>query len=465
MNEKLNSPGGIDLLCENIVNTKFEDLSEDNIRILKDRLLDMTGCMFGGAIVNENEFLEKRYEEWGGKPEAKVFASEKGSRLPLPNAAMLNAIRARANDYGSMLFKVFGDAMPSHMGETLLPMGLTLADHFGTSGKDFITNDIAGEDFAGRLLYSLPVRFPVDMLLVSSAAAAVAGRYYGLNAERMKAALSFAATNATDPANSYYDYSEEVYIHNGVSAQTGIMCAEYAKGGFRGLEDPYYGNDGLIAKRVADGNYPDLYEKVFEDLGKTYFTEVAFKISPGGIPMTAAAFAGRKINAMLKEAYGSVDPSAIRAVHFYAAKGIYHRYYANPFTLRNHLNALFAYRFAAVCCALKGQVSVADIQTEAIRKDEELVRLAEEATLDVFDQGDQPPTVRVSAEMKDGKTFEAEENFFIMERYPEKEELVAKFMDQFRSYGKLPASHAEKIIELSGRIEELSDMREFTELL
>lgn len=464
MNEKYESPKGIDIFCENIVNTKFEDLSEDNIRIFKDRLLDMAGCIFGGAIVEENTFLEDRYKDWGGKEEARVFASG-GVKLPLPNAAMLNAIKARSNDYGSMLFKVLGDSMPAHMGETVIPMGLTLADHIGVSGKDFIVNDIAGEDFAGRLLYSLPVRWPVDMLLVSSAAAAVAGRYYKLDPAQLKAALSFAATNATDPANAYFDYSQEVYLHNGVSAQTGIMSAEYAKGGWKGFEDPYYGNDGLIAKRVAEGNYPEKYEKIFEELGQTYFTEIAFKISPGGIPMTAAALTGRQIHAQILEKYKEIEPENISAVHFYGSKKIYHGYYANPFTLRNHLNALFAYRFAATCSMIHGKVSVATVQTSAIQEDKELVRLAEEATMDIYDPGEDVPMVKFVVEMKDGTVFEAQQSYLVMEQYPTREVLTEKFMDQFNAYGKLPTSHAEKIIETALRIDEISDMREFTELL
>ena len=43
--------------------------------------------------------------------------------------------------------------------------------------------------------------------------------------------------------------------------------------------------------------------------------------------------------------------------------------------------------------------------------------------------------------------------------------LLKKFWDQFNAFGKLPRANGEKIIELAGRIETLSDMREFTELL
>ena len=59
MDERFISPRGTEALCENVVNSSYEDLSEDNIRIFKDRLLDMVGCIFGGAIVEENGFLPR----------------------------------------------------------------------------------------------------------------------------------------------------------------------------------------------------------------------------------------------------------------------------------------------------------------------------------------------------------------------------------------------------------------------
>lgn len=461
MREDLKSPGGTDLLCKNIVGTTYEDLSEDNIRIFKDRLLDITGCIFGGAIVEEDAFLERRYKEWGGLGEAPLFAAE--GRLPLPAAAMLNCIKARANDFGCMLFKIFGEAIPSHMSETMIPLSLTLGDVFGVSGRQLITNDVAAEDFAARLLYSLPKRWPTDMLLISSAAAALAGRYYGLNAEEMKAALSYAATNATDPANAYFDYSQEFKLHNGVSAQTGILSAEYAKGGWRGLKDPYFGHWGLISNHVQDGELPPLYEKCFEDLGKVYFTEGGFKYGPGGIPTTAAQFCGKRLHQQLREEYGKVDGAAIRRVRVLGAKNIYHSYYSEPFVLRDQINALFCYRFAACCALLNGSVGVDAVQTSALRANPELVRLAEEATMEFYEPD--APRIKVVVEMLDGREFSAEESFFAMERYPSREELESKFWGQFNAFGRLPKRSGEKIIELISKIEELPDVRELTELL
>lgn len=463
MREDLKSPGGTNLLCHNIVTTTYDRLSEENVRVFKDRLLDVIGCMFGGAIVAEDAFLEQRYKEWGGLGEAPLFASR--GRLPLPAAAKLNCIKARANDFGSMLFRIFGEAIPSHMSETMIPLSLTLADTFGASGKELVTNDVAAEDFAARLLYSLPNRWPTDMLLVSSAAAALAGRYYGLDAEQMKSALSYAATNATDPANSYYDYCQEFKLHNGVSAETGILSAEYAKGGWRGLEDPYFGHWGLISSRVEGGGVPALYEKIFEDLGPMYYTEGGFKYGPGGIPTTAAAFCGAKLHSSLKEAYGAVDGSAILQVRVYGAKNIYHGYYSNPFVLRDQINALFCYRFAACCALLNGKFGVGAVQTAAIRSNPELIRLAEEATMDIYEPENGGRMMKVVVEMRDGRVFTSEESFMVMERYPTREELEDKFWGQFNAFGQLPKCNGEKIIELVSKIEDLADVRELTELL
>jgi len=464
MNERYGSPAGTECLCENVVRTRFEDLSEENVRVFKDRLLDMAGCILGGAIVKENAFLQDRMLQWGGLQEAPVFASG-GKRLPLPQAALLNALKARSNDFGNMLFKVHGDAMPSHMGETMIPLSLTLADAIKTDGRAFITHNVASEDMMGRLLYVLPVRFPTDMQLISGAAAAVCSRYYGFDAEQMKAALGYAATNATDPGASYFDYSEEFKYHNGASAQMGVMAAEMVKGGWKGLKDPYFGQMGLISTKVKDGQYPELYEKMFEDLGEVYYTETAFKLSPGGIPMTAIVQAGKRLYEMVLSAYGRVCPEDIRQVRVYGAENVYHGYYSNPFVRRDQINALFAYRFAAVCALIHHGISVRHVQTDYIREHAELVRLSEEATMEIYQPADGRPKMKAEVIMKDGRSFEAEENFFAMDRYPEREELIAKFKDQFDAYGKLPKENADKIIELAASIDKLEDMREFTELL
>ena len=464
IDEKLLPPKGVDMLCNNLVNTKYDDLSEDNIRIYKDRLLDMTGCIFGGAVVPEDRFYYDMLIRQGGIPEAPLFANS--GRLPVISAVMHNCLRARANDFGNMVTSVFGEAIASHYGETVIPMNLTLADMYGISGKEFITNNIAAEDTVARLVYTLPVRWPVDMYLVSSAATALASRYYKLDAEQTKTALSYAAANATDPAAAYYEYCQEFKLHNAESARVGILACELTKGGWTGMADPYFGRWGIISQRAPEGELPDLYVKAFDDLGRIYYTESRFKRGPGGIPTTVAQFVGKALHEKIIEAYGKLEPENIKQVRCYPSTTMRPNYYFQPFTQRNHTNALFCYRFSTVCAMLYGAVRVDLVQTEAILADPILIELAENATLDTFECEPGTQKYKARVEMKDGRVFEETQDYnAIPSTYPEREVIISKFRDQFSLFGKLHESTGDKIIELAAKIETLSDMREYTELL
>jgi 2-methylcitrate dehydratase PrpD len=304
------------------------------------------------------------------------------------------------------------------------------------------------------------------MQLVSSIAAALAARYYKLDAEKTKVALSYAATNATDPGNSYYDYCQEFKLHNGESARMGIIAAEMARGGWNGLEDPYFGHWGLITSKVGDGGLPGLYEKAFDALGELYFTEMRFKKGPGGIPTTATGEGGKLLREQIIAEDGVLDAEKIKQVRIYQSKNMKKNYYFNPFRHRNHVNALFSYTFAACCTLIHGDRRVDHVQTKAILENPSLIELAENAVMDVYDAKSDKMMMKAEAEMRDGRVFTVELDYNAqMGDYPTQEFLIKKFWDQFNAFGKLPKSTGEKIIELAGRVETLSDMREYTELL
>lgn len=298
-------------------------------------------------------------------------------------------------------------------------------------------------------------------------AAALASRYYKLDAAKTKVALTYAATNATDPGNSYYDYCQEFKYHNGASAQMGIMACELARGGWQGFADPYFGHWSLVTMQVKDGKpLPALYEKAFEGLGQVWYTEESFKRGPGGIPTTAAAKCGAGVRQKILDDRGTLNPADIKRVRVFRSSSMRFNYYSNPFTRRNHTNALFSFQFAACCALLHGAVKVELVQTPAIQADTYLVELAEHSTMEVFDCEAGRSMMKVIVEMKDGVVYEDLQDYGgSMHDYPSREFLLQKFWDQFNAYGKLPKSVGEKIVELADRIETLPDMREYTQLL
>ena len=236
----------------------------------------------------------------------------------------------------------------------------------GTDGKSFIVNNIVAEDFVGRLLYTFPVRWPADMELVSSGATALASRYYNLDEAQTETALSYAATNFTDPGNAYFDYSQEFKYHNGESARCAIMSCELAKRGWSGLKDPFFGHLGLVVKRT-NGQLPPLYDHAVKDLGKVYFMEESFKRFPGGIPNTPVVLAAIEVR---KEMGGKIDVGKIKSVEVMRSENTWVNYYSQPFSNATQLNALFCYQFQACCALLHGTVKVELVQTEAIRDDQ-----------------------------------------------------------------------------------------------
>jgi len=343
-------------------------------------------------------------------------------------------------------------------------LGLTLADKHGTSGKDFVANNVAAEDLTGRILYTFVARFPYDALMSTTAAGALASKYYGFNAERTKAALSFAAINSTEPYGVFYEYSQGFKLQNGESARCGIMSCELAKAGWRGLSDPYFGSSGLALKS-AGGKLPPNYESAVRDIGKAYYTEESFKRFPGGIPNTPATIAGQKVRAMLIEKYKVSD---IKKVEVEMSENSFTGYYAQPFTVVNQVNALFCYQFQACCALYHGTVKVEYVQTEYLEEKPDFVELVQNSTIGFykFAEGEAKERgMRVRVTMKDGTVFEHTEPASSMHIYPTREFLIEKFMDQFSAFGKLPKSVADKIIDLAFNIEKVSDMREYTSLL
>jgi 2-methylcitrate dehydratase PrpD len=309
------------------------------------------------------------------------------------------------------------------------------------------------------------VRWPADMELVSSGATVLASRYYRLDAAQTKAALSYAATNATDPANSYYDYSQEFKYHNGESARCAIMSCELAKGGWKGLEDPFFGHWGLVVKRT-NGELPPLYDYATKDLGIIYFMEESFKRFPGGIPNTPATLAAVEVRRKIGSTLNVAD---IKSVEVFRSENTAFNYYSQPFSNQTQLNALFCFQFQ-VCCALyHGTVKIEHVQTDAIRNTPDLVALIAKSTMGTYGSEDDKPLargMRVRVTMNNGDMYEATQDAAdAMHSYPTREFLVGKFMDQVNVFGKIPKAKARKIIDLALNVENVRDMREYTELL
>ena len=139
-----------ELLSEAALAARYENLSEKNIRIAKDKLLDNIGNLAGGAAAFGNREVMEVVSTYGEAGEAPVFLL--GGRCALGDAAMVNAMSSRSNDFEPMFMNLDGVRMPSKESATLINAALTAGAVYGFSGKDYITNEVVSEDLSVRIM-------------------------------------------------------------------------------------------------------------------------------------------------------------------------------------------------------------------------------------------------------------------------------------------------------------------------
>ena len=92
----------IEAISANVANTRFEDFDQATIDLAKNRVIDVLGCLIGGANAPGNPALLKLVKRWGGKKEATILVH--GGKAPAQTVAMLNTIMARSFDFEVMSY-------------------------------------------------------------------------------------------------------------------------------------------------------------------------------------------------------------------------------------------------------------------------------------------------------------------------------------------------------------------------
>lgn len=203
-----------DALIQNVLETRFENIPQETVENTKRRILDLIGCIIGGAKCDGSEGLAEIVGNWGGKEEASILGY--GYKGPVHNAAMVNAVFGRSFDWGPLTLVIEGDGKPgtiyvdgkpirrfaNHISETTIPVALALGESKGISGKELITSIIVGDDLAARLHIAndrtppgqapspdTPPAPPSRGSSTTFGATAISGRLLGLNEKQLRDAL------------------------------------------------------------------------------------------------------------------------------------------------------------------------------------------------------------------------------------------------------------------------------------
>ena len=505
-------------LIANILNTRFEDIGHDVVDCAKKRILDMIGDALAGAKGDGNLALLELVGGSGGKNKATVLGY--GNTGPIRDVAFVNCIFGRSFDRGPLTYVYHDQRSPNHITETSALTALAAGESKGISGKELIASLVVGDDLAARIHLSVDRAQPGQALPPGTpppppargseeafAAAAVTGRILGLSAEQLKNAFgiatmltgggagsgmanpgAYAANRA--PAKSPVSATQVISgltpgwegikdptfiaameraktmdneklvntkLGNGLSARAGVNAVELARGGWPGVRDPFFGqNGGHFPTGLMSTHHPDMFTGT---LGKEYITEVCFKPHPGGNPTQAPNSAAL---ALAQKHDINTDDIAEVVLHLSAQATAAH--YATPYMIGAYptMNALWSYYFVVASALYRKSVTAENFTEKKIR-DPKLQALVAKVKLGYLDK---PEGVEVEVIMKDGRRFSEYYRKALGDpsNPVSREGLLAKFREQVEFSQLVDKKAMEELINLVENLEQVKDITMITKL-
>ncbi len=257
-------------LCALVEKTGFNDLPADALAEAKLCLLDWLGVTIGGAHEPLTKILIEVTGRLGGNEQASIICHK--DRTSMLNAALINGSASHALDFDDVHFQMMG-----HPTVPVMPALLALAEHRGSSGRDFLTAFILGFEAECRIGSSvLPFHYQQGWHATSTlgrfGAAVACAKLLGLDASRMNHAVGLAGTQAAGLKQVFGTMAKP--FHAGKAAADGLLAALLAERGFTCSDDILAGEMGFCKVLSPESN-PDM---VTQGFGENFtITNVIFK--------------------------------------------------------------------------------------------------------------------------------------------------------------------------------------------
>ena len=254
--------GATETIAKWVVNTSFEDIPPDAIRVANESCFDLLGVILSGSTEPVGEIIQKYISDQGGVPEATVLAS--GLRSSAPNAALANGTMGHALDYDD--FGGFG-----HPTVAIFPALLALGEHTGATGRDLIEAYVIGCEIGMAIQHATKYNqmqkgFHSTAVLGRLASAAACAKLLKLDQRQTTTALGIAGSMASGLIHNFGTMTKP--LHAGLTCRDGVMAAQLAQRGLSSgnevLEHPF----GFAATVIGEGIY-DL-DEMAENLGNPF---------------------------------------------------------------------------------------------------------------------------------------------------------------------------------------------------
>ena len=375
---------------------------------------------FGRAVLQAAERL-------GGPPESTLIGTK--ARVGAASAVLANATLAHGLDFDDTR----EDAIV-HTGCVAVTTALAVGEALGASGRAVVEAMIAGVEVMCRVGLAVPGRFHArhyhpTSLTGSFAAAAVAGKLYGLTEDQLVHAFGICGSQAGGIIEYLADGSWTKRLHPGWAAHAGVAATHLARSGFTGPETVFEGAHGFY-QAFAGGYAEAALEALLATLGRTWeLAGLTLKPYPcGSIAQPYMDCALR-----LREQH-RIKPEEIVDIRCRTAEGPIPRLWeplASKHRPANGYAAKFSLPYLLALMLVRGRATLAEFTDEAAR-DQAVLAVAGKVGYEVDATIDYPRQFigHVAIRLRDGRLLEARQDHprggpdFPMTR----EEVEAKFL-------------------------------------
>ena len=353
---------GMQKMMKHLSRVRFEDIPQDTVHRARLVVADTFGCMLSGKREKAAAAAYAQVMDWGGASQATMWGF--GARVPLHHAAYVNALCARANDYGPVETFAGGHFKPLHISETMVPATLAAAEKMHAGGREILKALICAEDFVGRLSGCMDLPLPLDCrgTLNTMGAAVAYGKLMSFEPQQFQDALWLALHQMNGiKQGTHFQLSQ------GFSAMHGLLAADLVSRGLKGVDDP-----DTELKRLYDIFVRRFVpEDLMERLGEVFYTTTTFKPWPA----CRATHAGIECAVKIAK-QTTIRPERIREVVLTVSPWTMKHAVARPFQIRNyaHADAIYSLQYVVAVALLYGRVDLAHLVRPAV-EDERIRQL------------------------------------------------------------------------------------------
>lgn len=455
------SPSVSEILAERVSRCLPRDVPSPAIEATKIFILDTIGVGLAGAATPESRSLVETVRGWGGPAEASAW----GRNLSLPawGAAMVNSHQAHCLEFDCVHEPAVIHPMTVVLPAAIADIQARAGRGERTSGEDLVTATALGVEVAAGLgtATTTALRFFRPCTNGLWGAVAALARLRGLGTSRTAHALGIAYGQLSGTMQPHSEGSPLLALQMAFSARSALASVDLAEAGHTGPREVIEGEFGFYGLIESAGDTDRLLE---EWTSPWRVTQISHKPFPSGRATHSAIDGTLRLRRR-----NDIDADQVETVVVQVPPMIKHLC-ARPMVpdaTANYLRLCIPYQIAAAL--VDGFVDLTTVRPERLA-DPCFGDHAAKVRIVVNDTPDpnafSPQTVTIT--LKDGST--RSETVSELPGSPAAPLDSAERVDKFRScagYGAedWDTDRIERVIDLVGRLEDLEDVTELTDLL